>query len=151
MASQLTRDKWAGMIGKAQWDCQVALRGPDIAHSSLLKHFTTNVIRAELTPVMRVGGSINRAMRLVILPADPLSLLGNRCTPFTPDLSHFISHVREAAMWLNIPIVAIPSDKWVEGMTRGSILDALRLFYPCVGTGPEKDLLRPFLPLNERT
>ena len=66
----VTKAQWANLSPKQQWDCLVALRGPDCFQSDKIKWFTTSVIRGQMGEIMRVGGLVNNEMKLVILPHD---------------------------------------------------------------------------------
>lgn len=59
---------WAGLTEKQKWDSIVGLRGPDLGPSSTIKWFTTSVIRARLSGVMRVGGQVNPDLNAVVVP-----------------------------------------------------------------------------------
>lgn len=107
----LSPSTWKVLSGKQQWDCVVALRGPDVAQSATLKWLTTSIIRHKLSDVMRVGGLINPDLRMIILPD------GGRFYPaykgrvpiyLRSDLNHFFQHVREAACILGIPYITLP-------------------------------------------
>ncbi len=122
----ITPEEWSSFSGKAKWDSQVALRGPDILNSSVLKWFTSSVIRHRLSGVMRVGGLINNEIPFVILPSGPVP----QSKPF--DFTHFCEHVHESADWLSIPIAWVPGDIWKKAMflPGGSYMNALMEILP---------------------
>lgn len=102
---------WDALPGKGKWDIQVALRGPDVYNPDLIKWFTTSIIRYAVSSVMRVGGMINSSHAFLLLPSKddgggPLIGKGDF------HWYHFLDHVHEAAAWLAIPIIWVPSDKW---------------------------------------
>jgi hypothetical protein len=101
----ITEEEWNAMIPKAQWDSIVALRGPDLKNSDTLKYFTSSVIRHRMSGIMRVGGMVNRDFPFVIYPqgAKDTSMFS---------ASHFIGHIREAAHWLNIPVIMVSQKTW---------------------------------------
>lgn len=101
----ITEEEWAKLEPKGKWDSIVALRGPDLKNSDLLKWFTSSVIRWKLSGVMRVGGLVNNQVPFVVLPyhnQDTSNFSGQ----------HFSGHVRDAAMWLGIPALAVSSKVW---------------------------------------
>lgn len=120
----MTKDQWSSLNGKQQWDCIVALRGPDLYGSETIKYFTTGVIRNAMAPIMRVGGQLSN-LDFVCLPSGRV---------FKPakeggvaiDLNHFVQHVWEAAQNLDIPIVAVPSDLW-EKLVNAPYREAMKL------------------------
>jgi hypothetical protein len=65
----LSTKEWDAFTPKQRWDVIVALRGPDVARSEIIKWFTTSVIRGKMREVMRVGGQVNNDLNLIILPA----------------------------------------------------------------------------------
>lgn len=70
----LSVEKWNQMSPKMKWDILVTLRGPD-QRSSVIKWFTTSVIRAALGEVLinligkPAGGMVNDWLGLIILPS----------------------------------------------------------------------------------
>lgn len=101
----MTEEEWNALSGKAKWDSTVALRGPDLTGSELLKWFTTSVIRFRLSKIMRVGGMVNESLGFVLLPQGGAPHRDDRF-----DIGHFLNHVTEAAVWLGIPIVYTSQD-----------------------------------------
>lgn len=102
-----TKEEWAQFDGKKQWDIQVALRGPDCTKPESIKWFSTAVLRGVMQKAMRVGGTVNEDLRLIILPqAGPHGAL--KCWAW----SHFSEHVRIAAHWLEIPVILVPWHTW---------------------------------------
>lgn len=97
----ITEAYWASLDGKAKWDSLVALRGPDLVSSDVLKWFTSSVLRHVMKEVMRVGGLVNGKVPFVVLPNSYAGWKGNF------DICHFCGHVYEAACWLKVPIVYI--------------------------------------------
>lgn len=69
----LSVDKWRLMSPKMKWDILVTLRGPD-QKFSMIKWFTTSVIRAALAEVLEnligktAGGMVNDRLGFIILP-----------------------------------------------------------------------------------
>lgn len=104
---------WEELSGKGKWDVQVALRGPDAENSDTMKWFTTSVIRGACSKVMRVGGLVNDSLGFVLLPSGD----GPRITTHGFNYHHFFTHVREAAGWLDIPVITIPATVWWKIMT----------------------------------
>jgi hypothetical protein len=107
----LTQAEWDGLSGKAKWDSQVALRGPDLVGSQDVKIFTTSIIRYRLSQVMRVGGLVNDWLPFTIVPQGTSGLVSARAR-FQFDWSHFIGHVIEACNWLSIPMIQIATEDW---------------------------------------
>lgn len=68
----ITQKEWDALSPKQKWDSIVGLRGPDVSPSDVIKWFTTSVIRARLSGVMRVGGQVNQDLNLVIIPSGSL-------------------------------------------------------------------------------
>jgi hypothetical protein len=99
----LTKDQWDALPPKAQWDCIVALRGPDLRYSECLKFLTSSVIRYKLSGIMRVGGLINDRLPFVVVVSS-----FSEKSDF--NFVHFIGHIMEAANWLSIPQVSVPSE-----------------------------------------
>lgn len=107
----LTKAEWEEMNHKAKWDTIVALRGPDLAGSGLVKWFTTSVLRAKMRKITETHGSVNDKLPFVVLPKDMWSeSIGSKKGEF--DLTHFVQHVQEAATWLSIPIAYVPLSSW---------------------------------------
>jgi hypothetical protein len=106
----LTQEEWDGLSGKAKWDSQVALRGPDLVGSQDVKIFTTSIIRYRLSQVMRVGGLVNDWLPFTIVPQSSSSLMTRARFQF--DWSHFLGHVIEACHWLSIPMISIATEDW---------------------------------------
>lgn len=99
----LQKEVWESFDGKAKWDIMSALRGPDF-RSQTLKWFATSVIRGRMREVIRVGGMVNEDLPLVIVPTIGSSGFGKF------DVSHWRSHVVEAANWLQLKHVQVPSE-----------------------------------------
>lgn len=95
----ISKEKWDSFLGKQQWDVMCALRGPDCDDemSTRLKWFSTSVIRGYMRDCIRVGGAVNREDGQVTLP------LKFSASPFW--FSHFLSHIKDAAAVLEIPVV----------------------------------------------
>jgi len=119
----MTKEKWSALCGKGQWDVLVALRGPDVYYSDTIKWFTTSVIRGAMVGVIRIGGMVNYAFNVVVLPdGSPPglnALLKNPSIPsmYKPSLEHFLHHVREAAQWLDIPTLTVKAPVWEVAMS----------------------------------
>ena len=118
----LTKTEWDKMPEKAQWDIKVALRGPDVYRSDIIKWFTTSVIRGRVRKVMRVGGAVNDDLKCVVLPNGRRTK--ERETENAWNYGHFVEHVQAAASWLNVPIIYIPADTWMQAMRTGSVREA---------------------------
>lgn len=102
----LTVDQWEKMNGKARWDSVVALRGPDMVNSNILKWFTNSIIRHKMSGIMRVGGLVNQSIPFVVIPAPPHREKGSF------DAQHFLDHIHVAAVWLGIKVVQAPRSAW---------------------------------------
>lgn len=125
--SKLTKTAWGEFSPKAQWDCVVALRGPDSNYGETVKWFTTSVIRGKMQGVMRVGGLVNSHLNLVVLPATHWS--EEEAGPSKKsawNYHHFCTHVRTAADWLDIPILLAESDVWHKLMRLNSASQAVQ-------------------------
>jgi hypothetical protein len=121
----MTDERWNKLSKKEQWDIKVVLRGPDHTNT-LLKLFTTAVIRAVVQPVMRVGGMVNYRAPALILPEIRWNMTTGAKRKWGFDLRHFLSHIDEAAGILNIPKVSIPNSEWEECFQNGIDID---IFY----------------------
>lgn len=111
------KERWKHLTKKQQWDCLVALRGPDITNSELIKHFTTGVIRKEMGKFMRVGGQLSEIPFVVVSSGR---VFESTSGPVKPDLNHFLQHVYEAADILDIPIIILPPYIWEDMMITGT-------------------------------
>ena len=109
----MTKTDWADLTLKQQWDVKVALRGPDL-HNNNLKLYTTAIIRWACSNVMRVGGTVNHACPVIVLPLNLGSLSRGEQSAWGFDTYHFITHIQEAAEILNIPTVSIPRNLWED-------------------------------------
>lgn len=117
----LSAEQWASFSPKAQWDCIVALRGPDaLVHQDGIKWLTSAVIRGRLREVMRVGGMVNVDLPAVVVPASSSAFMWNA--------RHFFDHVQEAARYLQIPTVMVPAGLYLEvaGGTTSHPLPSIR-------------------------
>lgn len=108
----MTKEEFEGLSGKAQWDVKVALRGPDVKRSNTAKWFTTSVIRHKVSNIMRVGGTVNDHLNLIIIPDNPGAIRTGELLGW--DASHFINHIIEAAQILSIRCIPIPTKVWVD-------------------------------------
>lgn len=115
----LNKAEWEGLSDKARWDIQVALRGPDSYYGETIKWYTTSVIRGHVRKVMRVGGVVNEDLKVVVLPGSTRGM--NTKDRDGWNASHFVEHIRQAATWLNIPILTIPGDMWFTLMREDSL------------------------------
>lgn len=106
----LTEEQWDNFNEKAQWDVKVALRGPDSYYGETLKWYTTSVIRGYCSKVFRVGGTVNKDLRLIILPNDHGH--SNSYDKTSWNAGHFIEHVELAAYWLKLPTLWVRPDQW---------------------------------------
>ena len=109
---RLTPSQWRSLPDKGKWDIQVALRGPDSYYGEALKWYTTGVIRGHVRNVMRVGGTVNTDLRLVVCPLDRT---GKKVTD-SWNAGHFLDHIIAAATWLGLPVLYIPTQRWHEIM-----------------------------------
>ena len=113
--------RWGRLSGKQQWDILVALRGPDCGNSEIIKWFTTAVIRGEMSPVMRVGGTVNTDLKAVVLPEkfqSPYIAPAKEGMPWNS--GHFFQHVTEAATILGLPLVVVKQEQWDKAMSMGA-------------------------------
>jgi len=137
LLAPLTEAEWASMEGKARWDSIVALRGPDMKGSDVLKWFTSSVIRGRLREVMRVGGLVNTSLPFVVLPTGGFHFDGRF------DSAHFIGHIYEAANWLHIPVVYVTAAPYQAIVTSGRHpYEAEVSLYPHFPEGSYKDTLK---------
>lgn len=113
----LTQAEWDNMGGKARWDSQVALRGPDLVSSQIVKWFSTSIIRHRMSAVMRVGGLVNSEFPFIVIPS--LGYRPNKGRRDAFDFSHFVGHVFEAANWLGIPVAHVPFEAWKATILAG--------------------------------
>lgn len=112
----MDRDTWKNLSGKSQWDVTVALRGPDVKRSEVIKSFTTSVIRSNMSGIIRVGGQLSD-YGFVLLPNGSVFKAPKQdptlpVTFLRPDMDHFLGHVSEAANILGIPIVYVDPPAW---------------------------------------
>ena len=131
----LTKEAWSRMSGKEQWDIQVALRGPDSFYGETVKWYTTAVIRGKVQEVMRVGGTVNNYLNLVILPGHG-SIVDKKKRDW--NCGHFVEHVQLAAHHLKIPCLTIPNELWHETMRMTSAHHAGVKIYAVVAEHPSK-------------
>lgn len=117
----MTKTAWAELTPKAQWDIQVAMRGPDCQNSEGIKWLTTGVIRWAMHTVMRVGGSLNEDLKIILVPNDCYTLdkeirakTEDKTLSWSP--AHFFQHVIEAAHWLGITAVPIPNEVYLQAV-----------------------------------
>lgn len=125
----MTKTQWAKLTDKQQWDIIVALRGPDSNYGETLKWFTTSVIRGQMAPVMRVGGTVNKDLKLVVLPIGSHSKPSIQ-TAFSGseawNYGHFVEHIQEAAYNLGLEVLYLFSDDWHRIMRGRSIIEAMK-------------------------
>ena len=93
------------------------MRGPDSYYGETLKWFTTGVLRGQVRKVFRVGGTVNSDLHIVILPDDWGTQSYKDRTSW--NAAHFIEHIQEAASWLKVPVLVIPSKIWHEALGTG--------------------------------
>lgn len=74
--------EWNRLTPKQQWDTIVALRGPDFRGSETVKWYTTSVIRGKMRKILRVGGTVNTDLNLVVIPSG--GMLGGAKRPERP-------------------------------------------------------------------
>jgi len=110
-----TQEQWDALSEKGQWDIKVALRGPDSYYGETLKWFTTAVIRGTVRKLFRVGGTVNRDLKLVILPIND-GIYQAKKEKTSWNSNHFVEHIMTAADWLQIPVLYIPASLWHEVM-----------------------------------
>lgn len=130
----MTKEKWKELTGKEQWDCIVALRGPDCQNPRTIKWFSTAVIRGAMSSIMRVGGDVNEDLKTVFIPwnglleAEQAAMRGGGQSPLlTSCLSHWTQHVAEAASVLGLKTVYIPFQEWRGLMEQGRSMAAVGL------------------------
>lgn len=120
----MTKDKWDQLPPKAQWDIIVALRGPDCHHAETIKWFSTSVIRGVMSGTgMRVGGLINDDLKAVVIPQGFSGIIssegkkvGAEAVRWFWNSSHFFTHIIEAAQWINLPVIMVPTKVYVEAI-----------------------------------
>jgi len=117
----ITQEFWDSLSEKGQWDIKVALRGPDSYYGETLKWFTTSVIRGYCRKIFRVGGTVNKDLKLVILP---MGALHTKKSKKGWNHEHFVEHIQQAADWLKIPVLYIPAELWHEVMSSKKTKDA---------------------------
>lgn len=128
----MTKTQWAELTGKEQWDVLVALRGPDCQRSEGIKWFSTSVLRMAMHTVMRVGGTLNPDLHLIVVPADWWGLERELNPKEGPSHGlgwsprHFFGHVVEAAQVLKIPAIEIDNSVYVKGISTQPPLAALQ-------------------------
>lgn len=120
----ITKTQWESLSEKEKWDVQVALRGPDCHNSENIKFYTTAVIRATVSRVMRVGGTVNGDLHIILFPYWGMGIRklipSWRDQPFTWNYGHFFEHVELAAHVLEIPRLPIDAAAWFEAVEKGS-------------------------------
>lgn len=119
----ITKAQWADYKGKQRWDVLVALRGPDLKGSEVLKWFTTAVIRHRMSTAERVGGTVNHQLGFVVIPSG-YGYSYDSNSKF--DASHFLEHVHVAANHLGIPVVGVPNDLFKSLVEASSISTAIK-------------------------
>ena len=114
---KLSKEFWNNLSEKAQWDIKTALRGPDCFHSEHIKFWTTGVIRYACRDAFRVGGSQNDKISFVLAPSGALTgMIQPEHIPFGWNWTHFAQHVRDAAEYMNIPVVMVKSDLYLQAV-----------------------------------
>ena len=144
----MNKERWDHMAGKPQWDIQVALRGPDSYYGEVLKWFTTAVIRGHMRGVIRVGGSINIDLKLVILPKHS-SLHAEQIERSKWNAAHFVEHVHLAADHIGIPVMRIPGELWHRVMQYDSLSEAAREILEFVKTKNKEVPEQPTEPTQQ--
>jgi hypothetical protein len=112
----ITQAQWDALPPKGRWDIIVAQRGPDSKASETLKWFTTSVIRHQVGHILRAfGGSalINDDLNAVILTDGRIQ---GKKGIHGFDWSHFNDHIYQAAKWLELPVVLLGSDAYIDAM-----------------------------------
>ena len=124
----MTKKEWNALSDKAKWDIKVAMRGPDSYFGETLKWFTTSVLRGHVSKVFRVGGTVNSDLQLVILPSSSPGkvLVRPNINVWSWNAGHFIQHIRDAAGWMNIPVLNIPESVWFTVMKYESSTQAAK-------------------------
>lgn len=140
----LTAD-WDAFGEKAQWDIKVALRGPDSNYGETLKWFTTSVIRGHCSQWFRVGGLVNKDLKLVILPSGSVDEDEKPAfrTRTAWNYQHFCDHVMTAANWLGLPTMYIEAAVWHKVMRKESALQAGQAILAAVEKWSQADV-EPF-------
>lgn len=128
----MDKEQWKNLSGKCQWDVTVALRGPDVKRSEVIKSFTTSVIRSCMSRIIRVGGQLSD-YGFVLLPSGsvfkaPKQDPSQPVTFLRPDMDHFLGHVREAADILDIPIISVTAASWENIMLAMSPQEGMKRF-----------------------
>lgn len=120
----ITKTQWESLSEKEKWDVQVALRGPDCHNSEHIKYYTTAVIRAAVMKVMRVGGTVNTDLKIVVVPdwsGGSRKLTPPwRELPYAWNFSHFFEHIIGASEVLGIPRLHIEAGAWFEAIEKAS-------------------------------
>lgn len=115
----LPKEEWKKFTGKMQWDCVVALRGPDYCLGDNLKWWTSSVIRYRMSNILRVGGMIHPGPRFILVPD---STVFGQLGAF--DMGHFRQHQLEAACILDIAVFMVGA-KSVEWLLKNCPSDTL--------------------------
>lgn len=121
----MTKEKWDDLSDKARWDIMVAMRGPDLHSSDVVKWFSTSVLRGQMKDVYRVGGLVNSYLSFIILPSDSTIVEGAYF-----DSQHFCEHVQTAANWMGVGVMKIKSSTYREGVNLGHALRCAKHITP---------------------
>lgn len=133
----MNKTEWKELTPKQQWDILVAMRGPDCHNSEPIKWLTTAVLRSSMSEVMRVGGTINEDLKMVVVPANwsahSLLKLVEPINPSTKEAlekiapphgffypGHFFQHILEAASILGLPSLMVGTTLWQDAFKEGN-------------------------------
>lgn len=150
----ITKAQWDALSEKEKWDVLVALRGPDCHNSENIKYYTTAVIRATVQKIMRVGGTVNQDLKIVLVPhwgPGLRKLIPSwRDLPYAWNYRHFFEHIEGASHVLGIPMLLIDASQWFDAIEKGSnyIDSGIRMFKsltPAESATPEGLELARFL------
>jgi hypothetical protein len=153
----ITKEAWEALSPKQKWDSIVALRGPDCPSSETIKWFTSSIIRGKLSQIMRVGGTVNDDLNLIVLPNNPY--LFNYAEAERNGLrkqhlwsaTHFCGHIGEAAVILNIPYIEIDPALWNDTMGLETSRAVIKLWQEMRQESAKEELARHFKRMWGRT
>ena len=134
-----TRQRWEALSEKERWDIMVALRGPDSHYGETLKWYTTSVIRGQMRGILRVGGTINTHLQMIITPRDRGTSFKSKPKIDRWNCAHFIEHVQLAAHHMGLHDMQISGDLWHEAMCMSSAYEAGKKMLEVLSTGAEFD------------
>ena len=140
----MNKEDWKNLTPKEQWDVVVAMRGPDCHNSEPIKWLTTAVLRSAMKDTIRVGGTINDDLKVVVVPSNwsNYSLYADQvkevCKPPSsisgqPLLSmsalfypgHFFQHVIEAAQILDVDQLYVDKKVWFKAFSSANYVTSI--------------------------